>query len=77
MQPQVVPNLVPTFPAADIETILAVIITIVFIWWALFTAFAIYHWLRFQRDSMLAVPAIAIHLFVSGWLFVFATGALR
>lgn len=77
MQPTVVPNLLPELPAANLETILAVIITLVFIWWAVFTAVAIYHWLRFARDSWFAVPAIAVHLFVSGWIFVFAVGGLR
>ncbi len=67
----------PSFPAASIETILAIVITIVFIWWAIFTVVAIYHWFRFARDSWLAVPAVAVHLFVSGWIFVFATGGLH
>lgn len=77
MQPTVVPSLLPSFPAASLETILAAVITLVFIWWAIFTGVAIYHWVRFARDSWLAVPAIAVHLFVSGWIFVFATGGLH
>lgn len=77
MEPTALPNLMPVFPAASLETMLAVVITIVFIWWAVFTAVAIYHWVRFQRNSLLAVPAIAVHLFVSGWIFVFAVGGFR
>ena len=76
MQPQI-PTFVPNFPAADIQTILAVIITLIFLWWAIFSAVAIYHWIRFERDSMVAVPAIAVYIFVSAWIFVFSTGALR
>ncbi|HYD93667.1 MAG TPA: hypothetical protein VEB18_04430 [Candidatus Paceibacterota bacterium] len=75
MQP--VPNLMPNLPGASIETILAIVITIVFIWWAIFTLVAMYHWFRFARDSWLAVPSIALHLFVSGWIFIFATGGLH
>jgi hypothetical protein len=82
MQPQVpttpsVPNPLAMFPAASVETVLAVIITIVFIWWVIFTLVVIYHWWRFSRDSIFAVPAIAVHIFVSGWIFVFATGGFH
>lgn len=65
------------FSVGGLESFLAVVITIVFIWWALFTLVSSYHWLRYARDSWIAIPAIAVHLFVSGWIFVFATGGLH
>jgi hypothetical protein len=79
MQPQVpgVPNPLALFPAASLETVLAIIITLVFIWWAIFTLVVIYHWMKYSRDSVFAVPAIAVHIFISGWIFVFATGGLH
>ena len=66
-----------SFSAANLETVLAVVITIVFIWWAVFTLVAVYHWMRYARDTWLAVPALAVHLFVSAWIFIFATGGLH
>ncbi len=84
MQPQGIPQslegLAPSFTflsAANLQTVLAIIITLVFIWWAIFTIVAIYHWVRYGRDTAVAVPAIVLHLFVSGWIFVFATGGLH
>lgn len=74
---------IPGFPDLSIfgpltlTTGLSVVITIVFIWWLIFTVVAAYHWFRFGRDSWIAVPAIALHLAISGWIFVFATGGLH
>ena len=79
MEPQVpaIPNPLALFPAASVETVLAVVITAAFIWWAIFTLVAGYHLFKYARESWLTVPAFALHIFVSGWIFVFATGALH
>ncbi|HUY05159.1 MAG TPA: hypothetical protein VMV62_00330 [Candidatus Paceibacterota bacterium] len=37
----------------------------VFAIWALYTLVAIYHWLRYSHASLIALPAIAAHLFIS------------
>ncbi len=44
----------------------------VFGFWALYTCVATYHWLRYSHASLLAFPAIAVHLFVSFALITFA-----
>jgi ABC-type phosphate transport system permease subunit len=44
--------------------------------WALFTAVAIYHWLRYSHAALLSIPSIVAHLFVSGVLIVFTLDAL-
>lgn len=72
-----IPTLSLTPVAVDIESVVAVIITIVFIWWAIYSLVVMYHWLRYGRESWLAVPALALHFAVSGWIFVFATGGLH
>jgi len=59
------------------ETALTVLFTLIFIWWAVFTFVAGYHWLRFGRESWVAIPAMALHFIVSGWIFVFATGGFH
>lgn len=65
------------FGPLSLTTALSVVVTLVFIWWLIFTAVAIYHWFRYARDSWLTVPLIALHLFVSAWIFVFAIGGLH
>jgi hypothetical protein len=42
---------------------------IVFIFWALYTLVAIYHWIKYSHASLVAFPAIAVHLFISFALF--------
>lgn len=37
----------------------------VFAFWALYTLIAIYHWLKYSHASLVAFPAIALHLLVS------------
>lgn len=33
--------------------------------WAMYTLIAIYHWIKYSHASWVALPAIAIHLFIS------------
>lgn len=79
MEPAQIP--VPQFalPATNFtaEGFISVLITLVFIWWAIYTLVATYHWFRYGRESWLAVPAVALHLAISAWIFVFATGGLH
>ena len=40
--------------------------------WALYTLVAIYHWLKYSHASLVAFPAIAVHLFISFFLIRYA-----
>ena len=73
----VIPNPLSFLSSTSIESVLAVVITLVFIWWAIFTLVVVYHWFKYSRDNVIAVPAIVVHIVVSGWIFVFATGGLH
>ena len=44
----------------------------VFAFWAIYTIIAIYHWLKYSHASWVAFPAIAMHLFISFALMIFA-----
>ncbi|MGB4076660.1 MAG: hypothetical protein WBK28_03080 [Minisyncoccia bacterium] len=83
MPPQGIQSFAPSVPnfslfsAIHTEGAIAVIITLVFIWWAVFTLVVCYHWFRFGRESWLAVPSVALHVAISGWIFVFATGGFH
>lgn len=44
----------------------------VFAFWALYTLIAIYHWLKYSNSSLLAFPAIAVHLYISFALMSYA-----
>ncbi|MBI3572439.1 hypothetical protein HY091_02840 [Candidatus Kaiserbacteria bacterium] len=50
---------------------------IAFALWLLFTLIAIYHWLKYSHASLIAFPAIFVHLAVSAALMSYAlTGAV-
>lgn len=51
--------------------------TIIFGLWAIYTLVVAYHWIRYGHQSWMAFPAIAAHLFVSGWLIVYATAGFH
>lgn len=72
-----VPHILSFGSAITSQNVLAVVFTIIFIWWAIFTLVAAYHLLRYGRESWLAVPAVALHFAVSGWIFLFATGGFH
>ena len=45
--------------------------------WILYTLIAIYHWVKYSHAAKIAIPSIALHLFVSFLLVSFAlTGAV-
>lgn len=52
-------------------TLVIWILGFVFFIWAIDTAVAVYHWLRYSHASSVAFPAIAIHLLVSFALMTF------
>jgi len=55
----------------------SIVFTLAFILWALFTIISVYHWMRYGRNSWIAAPAIALHLFVSAALMLFATSGFK
>lgn len=55
-------------PSAALQWILFA----VFICWLIYTIVAVYHWIRYSHASLVALPAIAVHLFVSLVLFGYA-----
>lgn len=59
------------------ESIFSVIFALIFIFWLIYTLVVIYHWMRHAPDTWVAVPSIAVHLFVSGWLIFYATSGLN
>jgi hypothetical protein len=59
------------------ESIFSILFALVFIFWLIYTLIVIYHWMRHAPDTWVAVPSIALHLFVSGWLIFYATSGLN
>jgi hypothetical protein len=62
--------------ALDARTIASVVLVLMFAFWAAYTAIAAYHLIRYGHRSWLTVPALALHLFVSFSIAVFAIGGL-
>jgi hypothetical protein len=49
----------------------------IFVLWALYTIVAVYHWVKYSHASLIALPAIGAHVFVSFSLMAYAlTGSL-
>jgi hypothetical protein len=67
---------IPKVPI-DPSAIISIIFLVIFVWWLIYTLVAIYHWLRHASESWMAVPAVVIHLFVSGFLIFYATSGLH
>ncbi len=44
----------------------------VFVLWAVYTLVAVYHWLKYSHGSLMAYPAIGVHLGISVLLMAFA-----
>lgn len=57
--------------------VVSIFFTVVFVLWAIYTLIAFYHWFRYGRNSWMAVPAIAVHIAVSGMLMLFAVGGFK
>jgi hypothetical protein len=54
-----------------------VVFLIAFVLWLLYSCVAAYHWFRYGHRSWLAVPAIAVHIFVSSFLMLYMMSGLR
>jgi hypothetical protein len=60
---------------ADFSSMLTIAFFFIFIGWFIYTIVASYHWFRYSHRSWLAVPAVAVHIFISGLLiFYIASG---
>lgn len=44
--------------------------------WLIYTLVVAYHWFRYGHRSWFAIPAMAMHLFVSGFCIAFALSGL-
>ena len=61
----------------DLSGIVPVVFSLIFLVWVIYTFIVIYHWFRYRHKSWFAVPAIALHFFVSGSLILFMISGLR
>lgn len=70
-------SLFALFPTTiSLHTVLVAIFSLSSLYWFIFSAVAIYHWLKYSRASKIAYPAIATHILVSIMLISYAFSAL-
>jgi hypothetical protein len=74
--PQLGPNFGPALSIIDPSAIAAAIFYLVVLLVIIYTAIASYHWIRYGHRSVMAIPAIAIHIAVSLGLIGFALTGL-
>ncbi len=58
------------------HALLGWLFALVMIYWIIYTAVAIHHWLTYSHNSAVAFPAITTHLFVSFIVIVYAASGL-
>ena len=73
LQPFAPPTaLVSHIPFSISQSLVAqVVFYIVFAFWAVYTLVAIYHWFKYSHASVIAIPAIVMHLGISFILIVY------
>jgi len=77
LQPFAPPSGFPLHLAISTGALVGWILAAVFLFWALYTLVAIYHWIRYSHAARVAYPAIAVHLGVSFGIALYAlSGAL-
>ncbi|MES2995049.1 MAG: hypothetical protein V4681_03395 [Patescibacteria group bacterium] len=62
----------PAFEVMEPAKIVSVIAWVMFVFWALYTLIAAYHWVRYGQNSSVAIPAIITHIIISLSLALFA-----
>ena len=70
------PNLSQTFAIVDPNAVASALFALIVFLVVLYTIIAMYHWLRYGHSSVATIPAIAVHIFVSTGLILFAAGGL-
>jgi hypothetical protein len=73
MQPVTLSQPLPSvqFPFASFlggaasQQFLPILVAVIFILWAVYTAVVAYHWMRYANHTIYAIPAIGVFVFVS------------
>lgn len=62
--------------ALPIAQVLPVFFFLVFFLWAVYTAVAAYHWLRYAGSGPVAYSMLTAHFIVSAWLAIYAVSGI-
>ena len=65
-----------TIPGITPHTLILIFFCFAILYWIVYTAVAMYHWLTYSHNSAVAFPAVTTHLGVSFVLIVFALSGL-
>jgi len=78
MQTEPIPALAPPafLQEADASQVVSVLFALLFILWVVYTIVTAYHWLRYGHRSAVAIPALIVHVIISGYLALFAVSGL-
>jgi len=63
--------------SVDMSALYPVAFALAFFIWLAFTLIIAYHWFRYSHRSTLTVPALALHVVVSGTLMLISASGLR
>lgn len=74
--PQIQMPLTSLFGNLEASKVVSLLFLFLFVVWLVYTLIASYHWLRYGHRSVIAIPALTIHVFVSLALAGFAASGL-
>jgi hypothetical protein len=75
MQDSYTPHVIAV-SALPVLQVIEVAVFLIFFLWAVYTAIAAYHWLRYSNNTTVALSAMSVHLIVSAWLAIYAVSGL-
>lgn len=64
------------FTTIDPNQVISVLFAVLFIIWSIYTLVTAYHWLRYGHQSKIALPALVVHVLVSGYLALYAVSGI-
>jgi hypothetical protein len=72
-----VPSVAALLRGIDLVQVVSVAFAVLFVVWIVYTLVTGYHWLRYGHKSAVAIPALIVHVIVSGYLALFAVSGLH
>jgi hypothetical protein len=77
LQPVIVSPFAKYFDMVNSMQVLEVVFALIFLVWVIYTGVVVYHWIRYSHHSWLTIPALALHVFISTGLFLFAASGFN
>lgn len=68
---------VTIFSFVNVSQIISVVFLVLFLIWLVYTIISAYHLLRYGHRSSVTIPALIVHLIMSGFLALYSVSGLH